>query len=338
MTAAGARSRSRAGRAWRAVVLVSVAAAWLASPVLETIEVLAPRVVAQAAERPASVVGSDEDPSRDQLTDDDLSSSVAALAQARYAATSADELEEIRRAARERLIADAQAAGVAVDPALLAEAESLSEVDSLAWPLESHALTDVFGTRGGAHMGIDLAAPAGTPIGAAAPGVVVLSSESHFGYGVAVVVQHVGGLQTVYGHMSHGTRTVRVGDWVETGDHLGGVGNTGRSFGDHLHFEVRLDGTPIDPMPLLTGGSASPEEIRDAVPAPPPPEPAPPVEATFEPAPAPDPAPSEPPEPSPSPTPTPSETPSPEPEPTESPPPDPTPTETPPSDDTPDAE
>src|SRR5699024_2376897 len=106
-------------------------------------------------------------------------------------------------------------------PASIAQLDAITQ---LAWPIANYTITDMFGARGGSHMGLDLAAGAGEPIGAAAPGVVVLSSEKHFGYGVAVIVQHVDGLQTVYGHMSHGSRTVEVGDWVETGDHLGGVG------------------------------------------------------------------------------------------------------------------
>ena len=160
------------------------------------------------------------------------------------AATTVDELAEIRRDDRRELIEAAIAAGIDVDLSRFAPADAayLASLGGLSWPLAQISITDVFGARGGRHMGLDLAAGAGTPIGSAAPGIVVLSSESYYGYGVAVIVQHLDGVQTLYGHMTNGTRQVKVGDWVEAGDVLGGVGNTGRSFGNHLHFEVRVGG------------------------------------------------------------------------------------------------
>lgn len=269
------------------------------------------------------------------VDDDDAAASIAELAHSTYAASTKEELEEIRREAREELIDQARAEGLPLGADTLPGEGSLGPVGQLAWPLGNYWISDHFGTRGGAHMGIDLAAGAGEPIGAAAPGVVVLSSEAHFGYGVAVIIQHVGGLQTVYGHMTHGSRTVHVGDWVEAGDHIGDVGNTGRSFGNHLHFEVRQGGVPIDPYPLLTGGSAAPDDRRPGIPAPVPaaqpksppdqepsvkPEPSEESEPSEKPKPSeepkepkPDPSPSPSDEPKPAPSPSPSETPTPEP-------------------------
>ena len=262
----------------------------------------------------------------------DAAASIAQLQSTTYTASSKKELEKMRCDALAEVVAEEMGETVTATSGCPAAISALSSLTELAWPIANYSLTDVFGSRGGNHMGIDLAAGAGEPIGAAAPGVVVLSSDAHFGYGVAVIVQHVGGLQTVYGHMQYGSRTVEVGDWVETGDHLGGVGNTGRSFGNHLHFEVRKNGVPIDPSPLLTGGSAAPEDLLPGVPVPDEP-PAP--EETPKPAPdqtpAPDPSETPDPSPSPDPTETPDPTPTPDPSetPTPSPTPDPEPTETP---------
>lgn len=261
---------------------------------------------------------------------DDAAASIAQLQSTTYTASSKKELEKMRCDALADVVAEEMGETVTATSGCPAAISALSSLSELAWPIANYSLTDVFGSRGGNHMGIDLAARAGEPIGAAAPGVVILSSDAHFGYGVAVIVQHVDGMQTVYGHMLYGSRTVEVGDWVETGDHLGGVGNTGRSFGNHLHFEVRKNGVSIDPYPLLTGGSAAPEDLLPGVPVPDEP-PAP--EETPEPAPeetpAPDPSETPDPSPSPDPTETPDPTPSPDPSETPDPTPSPDPSETP---------
>lgn len=273
------------------------------------------------------------------VTAEDSEASASELAHSVYAAASADDLESIRSEAFKKLVADAREKGLPIDPKWLSDGTyNLGSLKELAWPIDNYYISDHFGTRGGHHMGIDLAAGAGEPIGAAAPGVVIASSDTYFGYGVAVVIQHVDGYQSVYGHMIYGSRTVEVGDWVETGDHLGGVGNTGHSFGNHLHFELRKNGTPIDPYPLLTGGSASPITIVPGLPVPP----EPPATTAPEPAAAPSETPSTSPKPStrPDPTKTPDPTTSPDPtasptptkkpqpseEPTPAPQPDPTPT------------
>jgi len=94
------------------------------------------------------------------------------------------------------------------------------------------------------HKGVDLAAPAGTPVVAALPGKVV-SAGYESGYGNTVLVEHDGGLQTRYGHLA--SVNVKAGDIVTSDDMLGKVGSTGRSTGAHLHFEVIRMGTPVDP-------------------------------------------------------------------------------------------
>ncbi|WP_347103812.1 M23 family metallopeptidase [Microbacterium sp. 4R-513] len=104
------------------------------------------------------------------------------------------------------------------------------------------------------HDGFDMVAPAGTPIFAAAAGVVRVSQESYAGYGVAVTIDSVvGGQQvsTLYGHMTYGSRQVVSGQTVSAGQVIGAVGSTGSSTANHLHFEVRINGSLVDPLAWL---------------------------------------------------------------------------------------
>jgi murein DD-endopeptidase MepM/ murein hydrolase activator NlpD len=100
------------------------------------------------------------------------------------------------------------------------------------------------------HAGLDLAAPAGTTVHAAGPGRVS-RAESAGTYGNLVVIEHANGLETRYAHLQ--AIHVKEGDEIEAGTDVGAVGTTGRSTGPHLHFEVRRDGTAIDPRTLLPG-------------------------------------------------------------------------------------
>jgi murein DD-endopeptidase MepM/ murein hydrolase activator NlpD len=109
-------------------------------------------------------------------------------------------------------------------------------------------------TVGGAHQGADMLAPAGTPIYAAAAGVVRASAESIGGYGVAVMLDSVVGgqrVQTTYGHMIYGSRQVQAGQTVAAGQLIGFVGSTGRSTANHLHFEVWVNGGLMEPIAWL---------------------------------------------------------------------------------------
>jgi murein DD-endopeptidase MepM/ murein hydrolase activator NlpD len=99
------------------------------------------------------------------------------------------------------------------------------------------------------HEGIDIAAPRGTPVRAAAPGRVVHSDWSISGYGNLVIIEHRGGLVTLYAH--NRVNRVRVGQYVEAGQVVSEVGRTGHATGPHLHFEVRRDGKPRDPLDFL---------------------------------------------------------------------------------------
>ena len=98
------------------------------------------------------------------------------------------------------------------------------------------------------HAGVDFGAVWGTPIGAAAEGIVAFSGVMH-GYGNVVVIDHGGGLSTLYGHCS--SRQVVEGQSVARGQIIAHVGATGLATGPHLHFEVRKNGTPVDPMGAL---------------------------------------------------------------------------------------
>ncbi|HST38341.1 MAG TPA: peptidoglycan-binding protein [Conexibacter sp.] len=119
------------------------------------------------------------------------------------------------------------------------------------------AIGDGFGYPGGRkHTGLDFPASTGTPIGAAGRGIVGFAGWNSGGYGNLVVVRHRLGYETWYAHMSR--IGVSVGQAVAGGSVLGWVGSTGHTTGPHVHFEVRLFGTPIDPVPrLLNAVSAS---------------------------------------------------------------------------------
>ncbi len=119
----------------------------------------------------------------------------------------------------------------------------------LIWPVNG-PITGVFGEQrpGHIHAGIDIAAPNGTPIRAADGGRVVLMAFTG-GYGNYTCIQHTASMSTCYAHQSRfGTSS---GASVRQGQVIGFVGNTGHSFGNHLHFEVRINGTPVQPLGYL---------------------------------------------------------------------------------------
>ncbi|HWC26718.1 MAG TPA: peptidoglycan DD-metalloendopeptidase family protein [Solirubrobacteraceae bacterium] len=122
---------------------------------------------------------------------------------------------------------------------------------SMIWPVNG-ALSSTFGPRWGRlHAGIDIAAAEGTPIRAADGGRVVLiqGTGASGGYGNFSCVQHTASMSTCYAHQSR--FATRLGARVSQGQVIGYVGNTGNSFGAHLHFEVRVGGSPVNPMGYL---------------------------------------------------------------------------------------
>lgn len=122
-------------------------------------------------------------------------------------------------------------------------------------PIAKFTFTSAYGVRsdpfqGSAamHAGIDLASPTGTPIYATADGVVD-RAEWFGGYGNMVEIDHGKGVATRYGHMSR--IAAHPGERVKRGELIGYVGSTGRSTGSHLHYEVRIDGRAVNPVPFL---------------------------------------------------------------------------------------
>jgi murein DD-endopeptidase MepM/ murein hydrolase activator NlpD len=123
-------------------------------------------------------------------------------------------------------------------------------------PVKSAAFTSGYGVRSdpfkgraAMHAGIDLAGPVGTPIYATADGVVSDAAYNSGGYGNLVKIDHGRGIETRYGHLS--SFSVRAGQRVTRGQMIGRMGSTGRSTGSHLHYEVRIDGKPVNPIPFM---------------------------------------------------------------------------------------
>lgn len=119
--------------------------------------------------------------------------------------------------------------------------------------------SDPFTRRAAMHSGIDFKGPIGAPIYAAADGVVSFVGRKS-GYGNVVEISHGNGLLTRYAHMSR--FATRVGQRVAAGDRIGGIGNTGRSTGPHLHFEVRINDRAVNPRPFLEMAPNVLEEAR----------------------------------------------------------------------------
>jgi murein DD-endopeptidase MepM/ murein hydrolase activator NlpD len=117
---------------------------------------------------------------------------------------------------------------------------------------------DPFNGRAARHPGIDFRGPLGSPIFAAAPGKVVYAGWRG-GYGRLVEVRHDNGLVTRYAHLRR--IDTKVGDHVEAGETIGGLGSSGRSTGPHLHFEVRLNGRAVNPRPFL---ETAPDVLKEA--------------------------------------------------------------------------
>jgi murein DD-endopeptidase MepM/ murein hydrolase activator NlpD len=149
---------------------------------------------------------------------------------------------------------------------LIAQDPVLAATGRLLWPIPHATITQGFGPTPYVfeasyagfphfHTGIDLAVPPGTPVFAAADGIVVLarpmadSGGQLVGYGNYVIIQHDAGLKTLYGHLL--AIGVKEGDVVKRGQLVGLVGSTGNSTGPHTHFEVRIENSPVDPMQML---------------------------------------------------------------------------------------
>jgi murein DD-endopeptidase MepM/ murein hydrolase activator NlpD len=123
------------------------------------------------------------------------------------------------------------------------------------WPLDGRLMdgfgqrSDPFSGEGAMHTGVDISAPFGTPVKATGDGIVIHANWSG-GYGRCIVIDHGNGYQTWYAHLSR--MDVMEGDEIRQGEVVGAVGVTGRSTGAHLHYEVRIASTPVNPYRFLT--------------------------------------------------------------------------------------
>ena len=162
--------------------------------------------------------------------------------------------EEAKRAAA--AAAANQSNGAVTAAAADASSYEVTSAGSGVWPAPaSHTITSNYGGRSypldgsyNYHLGTDIGASYGTPVVSYQAGTVLIASY-HWSYGNYVVVDHGNGLSTLYAHMS--ALTVSAGQSVSAGQQVGLVGSTGSSTGPHLHFEVRINGSNVDPAPYL---------------------------------------------------------------------------------------
>lgn len=179
-------------------------------------------------------------------------------------------LDQNRQAGLGGLNASLESRAEAVERASRAERSSGGLATSIAeapdmWllPVTDYTLSSEYGWRWGRmHAGIDLAAPQGAPIYAMNAGTVVLSGW-FAGYGYAVIIDHGNGVQTLHGHTSQ--LLVSEGQEVAAGERIALVGNTGYSFGPHLHLEVHVNGEPQEPISWLREHDVDIVDATDAL-------------------------------------------------------------------------
>lgn len=168
----------------------------------------------------------------------------------RYVVGSAAKKPEPKGEAGAKRVQSKKSAEVArVAPESEAPAREPARDMPFRWPVEG-TLFSKYGPRDGlAHDGIDIAAPEGTPVRAAADGRVIYAGDEVRGYGNLIIVKHEGFYSTVYAHNAE--NLVSKGDFVEAGQTIAKVGQTGRATGPHLHFEVRVKSKPVNPITHL---------------------------------------------------------------------------------------
>jgi len=200
--------------------------------------------------------------SQEQAKEEDISqeaeASLVALAKqkgvlySQQKAILAKEAEEKRRQAAAAAAAAARKTGTGGGSA------TSEHHGKFLWPVpSSDTISSIFGYRvdpiSGVrklHKGVDIAAPRGTQIVAAEDGTVLIASWVN-GYGNCIVIDHGGGYWTWYGHIMEGGIYVSEGDNVKRGQVIAGIGSTGDSTGNHLHFEVRINEVPVNPLPYI---------------------------------------------------------------------------------------
>jgi murein DD-endopeptidase MepM/ murein hydrolase activator NlpD len=137
------------------------------------------------------------------------------------------------------------------------------------WPVDGRLLgsfgarTDPFSGEGAFHSGVDISAATGTPVHVTADGVIVYAA-TEAGYGRLVVVDHGGGLQTYYAHLSR--IFVQTGQTIRRGELVGAAGSSGRATAPHLHYEVRIGGAPVNPYRYLVKAASFRQASRQDFP------------------------------------------------------------------------
>ena len=176
------------------------------------------------------------------------------LASVRAAVTYVNDIEEERNVLSRSVLREAVSQQLKVGTKLFAQNYGTTGGPTVSsnfiWPVASsraYVSNGFYGYVG--HGGIDIAAPYASPIIASAPGTVIYSGYTVWGYGRHIIIDHGGGVQTLYGHNSQ--NVVRVGDVVEQGQVIGYVGSTGNSTGNHCHLEIRIGGVQRNPINYL---------------------------------------------------------------------------------------
>lgn len=171
------------------------------------------------------------------------------LKEVTYRVTSKNGVEIDREAVHEDIIKEPVTREVVkgtARPSAPSSNVSINPSGRFGWPSASRRISSYFGPRwGGYHYGIDISGPRGTAIYAADSGVVTFSGFSG-GYGRTVIIDHGGGVSTLYAHNS--SNLVSVGTRVTKGQQIARMGATGNATGSHVHFEIRINGTRVNPM------------------------------------------------------------------------------------------
>lgn len=186
---------------------------------------------------------------RTRLSSRALTALVAVMTLAAFRAVPVGSAHE-RSLSQEPTIQAAAALPIVAQQASYPDGPEQSAQPALVWPAPG-PITSPFG-GGRRHPGIDIDGVTGDPVEAAANGTVVQAGAApagYSGYGNIVMIDHGGGIATLYAHLSR--VDVAVGQPVEQGQQIGAIGATGMATGDHLHFEVRVENNPTDPMAWL---------------------------------------------------------------------------------------
>ncbi len=164
---------------------------------------------------------------------------------------------------------DKQQNSIRVNPADGATEQSVKKErkkPQFDWPVWEARMTRGYlprgkGRRKRPHKGIDLAAPRGSAVMSAHDGTIIYTGSGFKGYGKMIMIESNDGWATLYGHLDK--IVVYEGKKIRQGEVIGALGNTGRSSGPHLHFEIRQLNGPVDPLPLLPAGDALTNDVDD---------------------------------------------------------------------------